>query len=536
MARGGPEIMALAENFRAAGTAVAAQVRGPDPRSAFFGLVVALTGGIGLVFALSVDAWTVPAMLAMPLLVLNAAWISGGAATAILGLWQRPSRLSAVALPSAGWVPGGRTAILVTMCKEPPEPVARYLDDLHRALARVGLSDATEIFVLSDTFGPAAIAREESAFADLIASGGVRYRRRSDNAGRKPGNIADWLRQHGDGFAYMLVLDADSRMSTGRIHKMIRQIETRPRTGLLQAGMGLVPGQTRFARHQRVAVRLMARNFGRGMAAWSGRCGNYWGHNAIMRVAAFRAAASLPRLSGKPPFGGPLLSHDFIEAAWLRRAGWAVELDPDLTGSAEDAPQTLQEFHKRDRRWCQGNLQHLRVLGAPGLHPISRFHLASGVLSYLAAPLWLVLVILIAMGGVTVTGPWPFVAVAVVLLLPKVCALAGRLRQGRTWRRRLLMLRASAGELAISTLVAPLMMIRQTGSVLSVLAGRDCGWKSAAKARWSLPQGVPEAATGLAIVLLAGLHGGGATLWLAPLILPLLAAPLIVRALNGHPA
>jgi membrane glycosyltransferase len=181
-------------------------------------------------------------------------------------------------------------------------------------------------------------------------------------------------------------------------------------------------------------------------------------------------------------------------------------------------------------------LQHLRVLATPGLHPISRFHLASGVLSYLAAPLWLALVILIALGGVTVSGPWPFVAVAAVLLLPKLCALVARLGPARTRRRRRVMLRASMAELAVSTLVAPLMMIRQTASVLSVLAGRDCGWKSAMRAGWSMPQGAPEAASGLVILGLAGLHGAGASLWLAPLIVPLLAAPLIVRWLDGHPA
>lgn len=535
MARSIPVIMALTENFRAAGTAVAAQVKGPGPRSVFFGLTGALSLGIVLVFALSVTEWSLPALLALPLLLLNAAWISGGAATAILGLRHRASPMASDT-PPPGWVPGGRTAILLTMCKEPPEPVASYLADLHRALGRAGLSESTEVFVLSDTWGDTLIAREETAFGDLLATGAVRYRRRQDNAGRKPGNIADWLRQHGDGFDYMMVLDADSRMSAGRIRRMIHQIEMRPRTGLVQAGMGLVPGQTRFGRHQRVAVRQMAQNFGRGMAAWSGQSGNYWGHNAIMRVAAFRAAASLPRLSGKPPFGGPLLSHDFIEAAWLRRAGWAVELDPDLTGSAEDAPQTCEAFHKRDRRWCQGNLQHLRVLTTPGLHPISRFHLASGVLSYLAAPLWLALVVLIALGGVAVSGPWPFVAVAAVLLLPKLCALFARLRPARTRRRRLVMLRASVAELVISTLVAPLMMIRQTGSVLSVLSGRDCGWKSATRAGWSVPQGAPEAASGLVILTLVGLHGAGATLWLASLIVPLLAAPLIVRWLDGHPA
>lgn len=526
--------MSLAENFRAAGSALVQRADAPGPRPVFFGLTIVMTGMVTVVFAQSVSHWTLPALLAMPLVVLNGAWVSGGAATALVGLFHRP--LPFPNDPPEGWVPAGRTAILVTLCKEDPEPVARYLRDLHAGLDRLGLAQTTVIFALSDTWGDPAVAREEAALRALVETGMVQYRRREANTGRKPGNIADWLAGHGQDFDYMMTLDADSRMSAHRIRRMIRQIEVRPRTGLIQAGMGLVPGQSRFGRHQRISVRLMSSNFGRGMAAWSGRSGNYWGHNAIMRIAAFREAAVLPGLAGRPPFGGPILSHDFVEAAWIRRAGWAVELDPDLAGSAEDAPQTLQEFHKRDRRWCQGNLQHLFVLGTPGLHPISRFHLASGIASYLAAPIWLALVTLIALGSIPVTGALPFVMIAAVLMVPKICALADLLPRNRTLRRRLVTVRAWISELAVSTLIAPLMMVRQSASVLSLLAGRDCGWKTADRIGWTLPRGVPEAVVGMAIALLASLHGDAATLWLAPLIVPLLAAPVLVRALDARPA
>jgi membrane glycosyltransferase len=167
----------------------------------------------------------------------------------------------------------------------------------------------------------------------------------------------------------------------------------------------------------------------RGFAAWSGRSGNYWGHNALIRIESFRAASRLPVLSGPAPFGGPLLSHDFVEAAWIRRAGWQVELDPDHRGSAEDAPQTLEEFHRRDRRWCQGNLQHLRLLAEPGLHPLSRFHMISGVFSYLAAPVWLSLMIMGATGAVEVDGAAPLLLVALLLMIPKICGLVSWLRR-----------------------------------------------------------------------------------------------------------
>lgn len=497
---------------------------------AFAALTAIMAGGVVAGVAGSVTEWTPAASVAIVLVALSALWIAGGAATALIGL-SRP-RAPRAALPQ-GWQPQGRTAILLTLCGEPAAPIAAALADLRRAMDRLGLGERARIFVLSDTYRPEGIAAEEAAMLPLAEAGTLTYRRRAVNTGRKPGNIADWLAAHGAGFAYMLVLDADSRMTADRIRDLIHRIESRPRTGLLQAGMTLVPGTSRFGRYQRLAARLLSPNFGRGMAAWSGQTGNYWGHNAIMRVAAFRTAADLPILSGPAPFGGAPLSHDFVEAAWMRRAGWAIELDPDTRGSAEDGPQTVAEFHKRDRRWCQGNLQHLRLIAEPGLAPLSRLHFASGIMGYLAAPIWLVLVALFASGGVTVSGALPVVLIAILLLLPKLCALVDWMLRARTLRRAVVILRAGVVELAVSTIVAPLVMVRQTGAVLSVLRGRDCGWKSG-KADRPLPRGLPEAMAGVALMGLGALGGQTASvLWLLPVALPLLAAPVIVPALEA---
>jgi len=497
---------------------------------AFLALTAGLAGGIVAAVGSAMPRWDAPSVLAMALVTLSALWIAGGAATAVLGVLQ-PRALRAA--PPEGWRPRGRTAILLTLCGEPAGPAAAALAGLSDGLDRLGLGDGTRIFVLSDTSGAAQVAAEEAALGPLVAGGVVTYRRRAENTGRKPGNIADWLATHGAEFAYMLVLDADSRMSAGRIGALIHRIESSPRTGLLQSGMTLVSGRTRFGRHQRLSARLLSPNFGRGMAAWSGETGNYWGHNAIMRVAAFRAAADLPRLSGRPPLGGVPLSHDFVEAAWIRRAGWTVELDPASAGSAEDGPQTLAEFHKRDRRWCQGNLQHLRLIAEPGLAPLSRVHFASGVMGYLSAPIWLTLVGLIASGAVTVQGVLPFALIALVLILPKLCALGERMARARSRARRRVVLRAGGAELALSTVIAPLVMVRQTGSVLSVLMGRDCGWKSGRAAR-ALPRGLPEAAVGAGLVALTALSGPVvALIWLVPVALPLLAAPVLVAVLDA---
>nr|WP_239025497.1 glucans biosynthesis glucosyltransferase MdoH [Roseibacterium persicicum] len=486
---------------------------------------------IAAAVAVAVTAWTPSAWAALALVTLGAIWIAGGAATALLGLLQPAAPVARI---EDGWRPSGRTALLVLLCGEEAGPLATHLGALRRGADALGLGDgAADIFVLSDTRDPARIAAEEEALAPLVAAGAITYRRRADNVGRKPGNIADWLATRSDGYAYMLVLDADSRMSAGRVRSLIHRMESQPRLGLLQAGMAMVPGRSLFGRHQRLASRLLSHNFGRGLAAWSGEAGNYWGHNAIMRVAAFRSAVSLPVLSGRAPFGGPPLSHDFIEAAWIRRAGWAVALDPDMRGSAEDGPQTLAEFHKRDRRWCQGNLQHVRLIAEPGLDPVSRLHLASGIASYLAAPVWFALVGLVATGSVRVEGALPLVVVAGVLLLPKLCALGHWLVRARTAARRALILRASLGELALSTLIAPLVMVRQTAAVLSVLSGRDCGWKSGRAPRLRVPAGVPEAAVGLALVAVAAAtEPASSAAWLLPVALPLLGAPLLQRLLD----
>ena len=524
--------MSIAETFvdtRSAADATAADAT--RARLAASGLTLLMSLAALAAFAASLREWTPAAALALPLVLASAAWISGGAATALLGLFQGAPGDRAGPIPAP---PRGRTAILVTLCNEDAGPLAAYLRSLLPALDRAGLGAAACVFVLSDSFRPDSIAAEEAALADLVADGRVVYRRRARNTGHKPGNIADWLETRGAEYGYMLVLDADSRMSAGRIARMIRTMERRPDLGLLQAGIALVPGRSRFGRHQRLSARLLTPNFIRGFAALTGPSGNYWGHNALIRTAAFRCAARLPALPGAAPLGGPILSHDFVEAAWIRRAGWAVALDPDLRGSAEDGPQTVEAFHRRDRRWAQGNLQHLRLLAEPGLDPVSRLHLASGAFSYLAAPVWLALIVMIASGAVAVDGALPLAVVALLLLVPKLCALPRFLARARTPRRRARVLRASLGELAVSTRLAPLVMLRQSRSVAEVLSGRDCGWKSA-RPEARLPRGFAEVVAGATLAALALWTGPGAALWLMPLVLPLLGAPLLLRWLEAQP-
>jgi hypothetical protein len=237
-----------------------------------------------------------------------------------------------------------------------------------------------------------------------------------------------------------------------------------------------------------------------------------------------------------------VLSHDFIEAAYLRRAGWGVALSPDSRGSFEDAPETIAAHLRRDRRWAQGNLQHLALIGARGLHPASRLHLATGILSYLSAPIWLGLVLLTGSGAVHATGGviWPLLGVLALLLLPKLAGLLARpAALLRTPARRRVLLRAVWAELGLSTLFAPLGMVRRSGFVASVLAGRSVAWvpSGQAVAGLSYPGRAERWGGALIIATVAApqwLIAGPAPALLAgvlvlPVALPLLAGPKLWR-------
>lgn len=504
-------------------------------RAAFALLALAPTAlvlGLTVAAMPRLDAASIAALCLMLPCVL---WIAGGAATAVLGFYKgRAAAIPAIAsgTPPNGWTPAQTTTVLITLCGEAPEPVAARVAALSRALNRAGLAGKVDIAVLSDSAAPEAVAAEDAAFRPLVAAGAVFYRRRRDNAGRKTGNIADWITKHGADRDFIITLDADSRITAARIATLIWRMERNPRLGLLQTGIAQVGADTRFGRMQRLAVRLLSPGFGAGLAAWAGNSGNYWGHNAIIRRAAFESVAMrLPTLPGSAPMGGAILSHDFVEAAFLRRAGWDVALDPDLRGSAEEAPQTLAEFHKRDRRWCQGNLQHMRVIPMPGLHPISRLHMASGIGGYLAAPAWLALLALTGAGAVSVQSAWPIVLVALLLVLPKGLGLIRMLRRPTRARVRT-GLRAAWVELALSALVAPLVMVRQSLAVGAVALGRDCGWKSARPRRFEAPTGVIEASFGLALVALSAVYNPAGLGWVLPVAGPLIAAPALIPWLD----
>ena len=396
-----------------------------------------------------------------------------------------------------------RTVLLVPVYNENATEVFARIQAMRESLRAAGAEKGFDFFVLSDSTEADCRAAELAACRRAREDKSMRifYRHRADNTGHKAGNIAEFCRNWGAQYDYMIVLDADSLMTGHTLARLVNLMDANPRSALIQAAPLLVGGESLFARSQQFASWAYGRMFAAGLAKLQGPDGNYWGHNAIIRVRPFMEHCGLPVLSGRPPLGGEIMSHDFVEAALLRRAGWEVWMAPWFEGSYETSPPTLIDHLKRDRRWCQGNLQHVRLLFAQGLRMPNRLHMAFGALSYLSSPLWLMLILLfsahavnIDRSPVTYVGRYPvlawpishtvaFVSIAIAALMllyvPKIIALAVLLRDRETVRSH-----GGAGKLILSvflesllsTLVAPVFMLSHSWFVLNILIGRNTRW------------------------------------------------------------
>uniref|UniRef100_UPI0030DD5EC3 glucans biosynthesis glucosyltransferase MdoH n=1 Tax=uncultured Rubinisphaera sp. TaxID=1678686 RepID=UPI0030DD5EC3 len=290
-----------------------------------------------------------------------------------------------------------KTAILMPIYNEDPEAVIARLHAIIQSLRDINAESGFEIFVLSDTTNPDIALREELVWSQYLdhfkPTVNIYYRRRLKNAQRKAGNIADFCQRWGSSYDFMLVLDADSVMAGETIVEMVRRMAADPKLGILQVSPRPFNRHSLFARLQQFSAAAYGPLCVRGFCSWTGVDGNYWGHNALIRIRPFIDHCHLPILPGPRPLGGEILSHDFVEAALMRRAGWKVKVADDLDGSYEECPTTLADYAQRDQRWCQGNMQHARLVVSEGFHPLSRVHFAMGVMSYVASPLWLAFMI-----------------------------------------------------------------------------------------------------------------------------------------------
>jgi membrane glycosyltransferase len=508
----------------------------------------------------------------LPAFVLLVAWAALSFWSGVFGFVLGVLRLHPVSLrrrgPADGAIPDlcQRTAILMPVYNEEPAEVFARLRMIYRSLKTTGRLAAFDFFVLSDTTDSGIAHQERAAWTalrrELGADCRLFYRRRAANTGKKAGNIGEWMDTRGAGYAHMIILDADSLMQGDTLVRLAALMEANPRTGIIQTHIVPAGRQTLFARALQFSTRMTGAVLAIGHSFWQLGEANYYGHNAILRVAAFADCCRLPVLSGKPPLGGEILSHDFVEAAFLRRGGWHTWLLPELRGSFEEVPSNLLDYAARDRRWVQGNLQHARLIGLPGLHWMSRLHLAMGIFAYLASPLWLLLLMLGSamvvdhqLSGDVYFGPtrtlfpqwpryyWPEIHGLLALTFgmlfgPKILALTLRLWSTRSSRRfggRLALVMSFLLEAIFSALLAPVMMLFHTSFVARVLAGNAVGWPAQPRGdrgmqwRQALARHSGHALLGIVTLVALGILAPTFVPWMLPVVTGLLlSVPLAV--------
>ncbi|MFZ5931128.1 MAG: glucans biosynthesis glucosyltransferase MdoH [Pseudomonadota bacterium] len=476
-------------------------------------LTLTLWAAFGMYQVMAVNDLTNIQILIMVLFVPNFAWISFWFISALMGyllvLWPQPLlRVPKLALGST-MILSKRTALVMPTYNEPPHRIYANLQAMYEALREMGALRSFDIFILSDTTEAAIWLEEEEGFRDLRARTGgdanLFYRRRPKNIARKSGNVEDFCSRWGMNYEHMIVLDADSLMTAEALVRLAAVMEVHPEAGIIQTAPQIINGGTLFARLQQFAGRAYGSVVAAGLAYWHMGDGNYWGHNAIIRTRAFLENAGLPVLPGRAPFGGHILSHDFVEAALIRRGGWKVYMATEIEGSFEESPPGLIDYAARDRRWCQGNMQHMAILRTRGLHWLSRLHLGLGVFGYLASPFWLSFLLvgmLLSLQAhyirpeyftdefqIFPTWPvinpqlaaWLYAGTMAVLLGPKILGVMLLMRdrvQAARFGGRLAIICGLLVETILSSMTAPVMMLIQTSAVFGSLAGRDVGWRT----------------------------------------------------------
>lgn len=443
------------------------------------------------------------------ILISNVAW---GATHAIVGfslrrMRKRTGRIEAsLEHDTQKDDPLPPVAIAMPVYNEDTSRVMAGLKAMYLALEKTGKGESFDFFVLSDSTDPEKWVREEYIWSllsrKLKAFGRIHYRRRNVNTDKKAGNLLEFCQDWGRRYRYMITLDADSLMGGDEIVNLVRIMERNHNVGICQTAPRIVFGESFWGRLQQFSNRFYGPVFMAGLNSWQQGDGNYWGHNAIIRMAPFMDFCALPDLPGREPFGGKILSHDFVEAALMRRAGYEVWLAGEYEGSYEEGPQDIIEHAVRDRRWCQGNLQHVWLLFSRGILPSSRIHLANGILGYASSLFWLMFLVLGGIlaynrerSGLTLLPEsgfanfWEFtiaqhaVVLAgvtfVLLFLPKVLGLLdGWVEKGRArgfgGRTRILI--SVVLETVVSALVAPIFMIYHSGFVIATMLGKGVSW------------------------------------------------------------
>jgi membrane glycosyltransferase len=503
------------------------------------------------------------------LFALLSAWVVSGFMTAMMGFYVslRGDRhaLSAKsvrqhAMPSD---PSVRTAVIMPICNEDVATVFAGLRATCESIANAGHAQHYDVFVLSDSYDAGTAQAERRAWEELRAALAdnphqpqveVYYRLRSRRSNRKAGNVADFCRRWGKDYRYMVVFDADSVMSGDCLNSMVKLMEANPTAGIIQTSTQAIGHVTLHARAQQFASRVTGRLFTLGMQFWQLGESHYWGHNAIIRVAPFMQHCGLAPIRGEGGMAGGIMSHDFVEAALMRRAGYHVWLVSDLVGSYEQQPADLLSELTRDRRWCQGNMQNSRLMAEPGIHPVHRAMFVTGTLSYISAPLWLAFMTLgtalwlAGSGSATVLsaglihgmpnellGLWSWTVC--MLFLPRILGVVAVLmkREQAQFGGIAALLKSTVLEAVLAILLAPVRMVGHTVFVIAAITGIKLAWKSPPRDATTVPWKMAAQRFAPMTVVVATLAAGvavinaGALIWLLPVALPmLLAIPMAV--------
>jgi membrane glycosyltransferase len=543
--------------------------RGPSiPRTAVFLGAALMTAAFAyeLYGVLSFVQMTPIQLFFLVLSTITFAWIAIGTLSAALGFLPlfAGENADTIRIPDADGPLNRRTALLFPVYHEEAATISGTISAILEELASLGRNESFDIFVLSDTRGAEEGAREEAAYAALAqALAGdckIFYRRRIENTGRKAGNIKDWVERFGAAYENFIIFDGDSIMSGVALVRLARAMESDPSAGLIQTVPRLIGGRTLLQKLMQFAANTYGPAAAAGLAFWGKDQGNYWGHNAIIRTRAFAGSAGLPALPGPPPFGGHIMSHDFVEAMLLQRSGWGVHMAPSIEGSFESMPPALTDLIVRDRRWSQGNLQHLALLFRRGVPAMGRLHLFMGAMAYVVSAIWaasLVVGLVLALQGQqllpsyftdakTLFPVWPvidpgaamrlFLGTMAVVLLPKALGLALELKRAQRARELFGLPRAVAGvttETVFSMLFAPIMMMTQTSSVLQIFFGRDAGWKAQRRDGAHMDLGAAmkfhsaHMVVGIIVTLVCWQASPGLLVWMAPVVLGLVLSGLL---------
>lgn len=479
---------------------------------AFYSVALLLTGVVSLMFAdlLWRTGWSTSRTVLLVLFVILFSLAAVGCTHGIFGFFLRrfgdQRSITRLANHHDQSIAGTSTALIFPIYNEDVVRVIEGVRATYESLEKTGHLVRFDLFILSDSTNPDKWIEEERRWLELVrdldALGRIYYRRRVSNEGKKSGNVRDFLNTWGRRYRYFVCFDADSVMRGETLVELVKLMEAQPDVGLIQTVPALINSESLFGRIQQFANRLYAPVFIAGLNFWSQGFGNYWGHNAIIRTEPFMHYCDLPQLPGRKPFGGQILSHDFVEAALMLRENWQVWMAYDLEGSYEESPQGLIENAQRDRRWCQGNLQHGMVLFAKGLRGLSRVHLLLGIFGYLAGPLWLAFLLtfnfmrwfheLSNLSDITVNSFTRYLQISgtahaflifvicmTVLMLPKFLSLVDLALDSKRRRAFGGLSHATAGvvaETVFSTLHAPLQMLWHTRFAITILLGMGVNW------------------------------------------------------------